>query len=86
MTAELKKETESARSHNIDAEEVMGMFSAAKQCAPNATLCFLSSRMKAKKIEQLITWMPWMWKKESRLLGGQWAGQEREGRPTGKNM
>ena len=37
LTAELKKETESARSHNIDAEEVMGMFSAAKQRAPNAT-------------------------------------------------
>ena len=27
----------------------MGMFSAAKQRSPNATLCFLSSRMKAKK-------------------------------------
>ena len=37
LTAELKKETESACSHNIDAEEVMGMFSAAKHRVPNAT-------------------------------------------------
>lgn len=49
LTAQLKKETQSARSHNIDAEEIMGMFSAAKHRAPNATLCFLSSRMRAKK-------------------------------------
>ena len=48
-TAELKKATESARSHNTDTEEVMGMFSAAKQHAQHATLCFFSSRMKAKK-------------------------------------
>lgn len=33
LTAQLRKETQSARSHNIDAEEVMGMFSAAKQKA-----------------------------------------------------
>ena len=44
ITEELKKQTESARSHNIDSEEVMGMFSAAQQRAPNATLDFLSSK------------------------------------------
>lgn len=49
VTEELKRETESARSHNIDAEEMMGMFSAAKQRAPNATLCHLSSKLCAKK-------------------------------------
>ncbi|KAG1681468.1 hypothetical protein GQR58_011851 [Nymphon striatum] len=49
LTEKLKEETKSARSHNIDAEEVMGMFSAAKNRAPNATLCFLSSKMRAQK-------------------------------------
>ena len=34
----------------MDAEEVMGMFSALKKRAPNATLAFLSARMRAKKI------------------------------------
>ena len=41
--------TKSARSHNIDAEEVMGMFSAAKKRAPNATLSFLSAKLRAQK-------------------------------------
>ena len=45
----LRKETESSRAHNIDAEEVMGMFSAAKVRSPNATIDFLSSKMRAKK-------------------------------------
>lgn len=49
LTDQLKKETESARCHNIDAEEIMGMFSAAKEHAPNATMCFLSSRIRAQK-------------------------------------
>ena len=49
ITEELKRETESARSHNIDSEEVVGMFSAAQQRAPNATLHFLSSRIHSKK-------------------------------------
>nr|XP_047146751.1 uncharacterized protein LOC124819309 [Hydra vulgaris]XP_047146752.1 uncharacterized protein LOC124819309 [Hydra vulgaris]XP_047146753.1 uncharacterized protein LOC124819309 [Hydra vulgaris]XP_047146754.1 uncharacterized protein LOC124819309 [Hydra vulgaris] len=45
----LKDQTKSARLHNIDSEEVMGMFSAAKHKAPNATLCFLSSKLRACK-------------------------------------
>jgi len=45
----LTKETESARAHNIDAEEIMGMFSAAQKRAPKATLCFLSCSMRAIK-------------------------------------
>lgn len=49
VTDELRKETETGRPHNIDSEEIMGMFSAAKHRAPNATLCFLSSRMRAQK-------------------------------------
>ena len=49
VTGEYRKETESARSHNIDAEEVMGMFSSAKQRAPSATLCFISAWIRAKK-------------------------------------
>jgi len=49
MTEQLKQETKSARSHNIDTEEVMGMFSAGKHKAKSATISFLSARMRAKK-------------------------------------
>ena len=49
VTEQLKEETASTRMHNIDSEEVMGMFGAAQARAPNATLCFLSSRMRACK-------------------------------------
>ena len=49
ITEKLKAETRSARSHNIDAEEVMGMFSAVKKKSPNATLCFISCKMRALK-------------------------------------
>ena len=36
---------ESARTHNIDSEEVMGMFSANIARAPRATLLFVSSKI-----------------------------------------
>nr|XP_055059726.1 uncharacterized protein LOC129443265 [Misgurnus anguillicaudatus]XP_055059727.1 uncharacterized protein LOC129443265 [Misgurnus anguillicaudatus]XP_055059728.1 uncharacterized protein LOC129443265 [Misgurnus anguillicaudatus]XP_055059729.1 uncharacterized protein LOC129443265 [Misgurnus anguillicaudatus]XP_055059730.1 uncharacterized protein LOC129443265 [Misgurnus anguillicaudatus]XP_055059731.1 uncharacterized protein LOC129443265 [Misgurnus anguillicaudatus]XP_055059732.1 uncharacterize len=49
VTEKLKQETASARSHNMDAEELMGMFSALKKKAPNATICYLSCKMRARK-------------------------------------
>ena len=49
LTAKLAEETKSARSHNIDAEEIMGMFSSLKTKSPNATICFLSAKMRAVK-------------------------------------
>ena len=49
ITEKLKAETKSARSHNIDAKEVMGMFSAIKKKSPNATLRFISCKMRALK-------------------------------------
>ncbi|KAK6183204.1 hypothetical protein SNE40_010731 [Patella caerulea] len=49
VTEQLKKETQSARAHNIDAEEMIGMFGAWKQRAQNATTSFLSARLRAKK-------------------------------------
>ena len=49
ITDVLREETESSRLLNIDAESIMGMFSAAKEHAPNATMDFLSSRIKACK-------------------------------------
>ena len=49
ITEKLRQESESAKSHNMDSEEIMGMFSAAQQKSPHATLCFLSSRMRACK-------------------------------------
>ena len=49
ITEKLREETASVRCHNIDSEELMGMFSASQKKAPNATLCFLSARMRACK-------------------------------------
>ena len=49
LTAKLAEETRSARSHNIDAEEIMGMFSALKMKSPNATICFMSSKIRSIK-------------------------------------
>jgi len=45
----LEEETKSARSHNIDAEQMVGMFSVAQQRSPNATLCYLSCRLLGQK-------------------------------------
>jgi len=49
VTEKLKQETTSARSHNMDAEELMGMFSALRKKHPNATICYLSCKMRAQK-------------------------------------
>ena len=49
LTHKLRTESESARCHNIDAEEIMGIFSAAKERVPNATLCYLSAKIRAQK-------------------------------------
>eukprot|EP00112_Aurelia_sp_Birch-Aquarium-sp1_P010536 Seg2246.3 transcript_id=Seg2246.3/GoldUCD/mRNA.D3Y31 product="hypothetical protein" protein_id=Seg2246.3/GoldUCD/D3Y31 len=49
IPAHLERESATARLHNIDCEELMGMFSAAKAKAPNATLCYLSSKLRAQK-------------------------------------
>lgn len=46
---ELQRKTESARLHNIDAEEVMGMFSAAQDKAKHATVCFTSAKLRGIK-------------------------------------
>uniref|UniRef100_A0A2C9JTC5 Uncharacterized protein n=1 Tax=Biomphalaria glabrata TaxID=6526 RepID=A0A2C9JTC5_BIOGL len=45
----MKLEAESARSHNMDSEEVVGMFSAEKKRAPSATVCYISSKVRSKK-------------------------------------
>ena len=49
ISEKLRSETKSVRSHNMDAEEIMGMFSAAKQKANNATVCYLSCKMRGQK-------------------------------------
>ena len=41
ITETLKEETASARLHNIDSEELMGMFRDAKVRSLNATICYL---------------------------------------------
>jgi hypothetical protein len=45
----LLEETASARLHNIDSEELMGMFSAAKGRSPNATINYISCTLRTKK-------------------------------------
>ena len=45
----LQIETKSARSYNMDAEEIMGMFGAAKHNVTNATVCYSSCKMRAQK-------------------------------------
>jgi hypothetical protein len=49
VTDDLIEKTASARSHNIDAEEMMGMFSAAQKRSPSATMCYISSRLRSQK-------------------------------------
>ena len=45
----LAEKTQSARSHNIYAEEIKGMFSTLNMKSPNAKLCFLSSKVRSVK-------------------------------------
>ena len=56
VTNELREETRSARLHNIDSEELMGMFSAGKERAKNVNMDFLTSRMRARK-NQVVQWL-----------------------------
>ena len=49
VTDTLMEQTATARTHNIDSEELMGMFSAIQQQTPAATLCYISSKIRAKK-------------------------------------
>ncbi|KAK6182008.1 hypothetical protein SNE40_009780 [Patella caerulea] len=49
ITEVLRAKTKSAKSHNIDSEEMMGMFSALKAKAPSATFCYISCKMRAVK-------------------------------------
>ena len=45
----LEEEAKSCRLNNIDCEEIMGMFSAAKNRAPNASLSYLSAKIAFKE-------------------------------------
>ena len=49
LSERLAEETGSARSHNMDAEEIMGMFSALQKKSPHATIYYLSCKMRAQK-------------------------------------
>ena len=49
VTETFKEETASARLHNIDSEELMGMYSDAKVRATNATTCYISCKLRSKK-------------------------------------
>jgi hypothetical protein len=58
---ELTIPTSGARLHNVDAEEVMGMFSASFSKAPNATIPYISAKIRAKKngvMNQLVHDVP----------------------------
>jgi hypothetical protein len=49
VDAQFVEQTQSARTHNIIAEEIVGMFSAAKERSPHATTDYLSSRIRFAK-------------------------------------
>ena len=66
VTEQLKIETQSARPHNIDAEEMVGMFSAAKQRAPNSTPVISHPSSGPRKITLWKLLTPWMLKKEKK--------------------
>ena len=56
MTDQVVEETNTARLHNMDAEEIMGMFSAGKERAKAARVDYLSAKMRAKK-KQVLSWL-----------------------------
>lgn len=56
ITEELRRETMTARMHNIDAEEIMGSFSANKERAKNANTDFLTARMRSRK-NNVVPWL-----------------------------
>ena len=49
MTGDKRKSLETAKTHNMDSEEVIGMFSAIKSKAPRTSLLFMSCKIKSKK-------------------------------------
>jgi hypothetical protein len=49
VTEDLLEETRSARTHNIDVEEIMGMFSAYRERAKAACMDYLETKMLARK-------------------------------------
>ena len=53
ITDDIRSKLTSARTHNMDSEEVMGMFSALQIRAPHATLLFISSKIRSKKNKTL---------------------------------
>ena len=53
---EVKKVTGSTRVHNMDAKEMDGLFSAAQDRAPSATMLYLSSKIKATK-NKTVDWI-----------------------------
>ena len=64
---ELWDETKSARLHSIDTGDIIGMFGAMQAEALNASLCYLSWKMRSRKNRLfIITLMGCAWK------GGVW--------------
>ena len=53
---EVKKVTGSTRVHNMDAEEMVGLFSAVQDRAPNATMLSLSSKIKTTR-NTIVDWI-----------------------------
>jgi len=60
LTDGLREQTMSARSHNIDAEEVMGMFSSGQRRSPNANHLLPLFMNESEK--ESNSGMAWIWK------------------------
>ena len=51
LNDEFEDAAKSSRAHNIDAETVMGMYSAAQIASPNATVNYISCQIRSQKME-----------------------------------
>ena len=79
ITEELRKETLSAKVHNIDAEEIIGMFSAGKERAKNANVDFLIAKMRARNIK-VVPWLDDMYQQKRKSIVTWAIGRARERR------
>jgi hypothetical protein len=52
VTDLMLQQTQTARTHNMDAEEIVGMFSALHHRAPSAFMDYQSSKIRVKKTQQ----------------------------------
>ena len=84
VTDELREETQTARLHNINSEELMGMFSTGKEQAKNVNVDFLTARMRARK-NQVVPWLDEMFDEKRKHIVMWSIGRARRKRRANRN-